>query len=75
MSLQARLFLLSTVTVWTDSEVCPVGMVQPGQRPVLASSYILSRMHSAIHFHSSWLNTEAMYIIIPPISMEVSRVS
>ena len=52
-----------------------MGVVPPSQRPVLASSCILSRMRSAMVSRSSWLNTEAMYIMARPIGLEVSKLS
>ena len=52
-----------------------MGVVPPSQRPVLASSCILSRMRSAMVSRSSWLNTEAMYIMARPMGLEVSKLS
>ena len=52
-----------------------MGVVPPSQRPVLASSCMLSRMRSAMVSRSSCENTEAMYIMARPIGVPVSNCS
>ncbi len=74
-SLQEVLILPSMMISCIFSEVNPVGVVPPSQRPVLASISILSRTRSAIVSLSSWAKTEAIYIMAFPIGFEVSNSS
>ena len=74
-SLQAFFVLPSTVMLLTLSEAYPVGVVPPNQRPVFASLCMLSRIRSAMVSCSSWLNTDAMYIIARPMGLDVSKLS
>lgn len=52
----------------TYSDSQPVGITPPVQRPVLASSCILSRVFLAMVSHSNREKTDAMYIIVHHLS-------